>query len=135
MEPPYPRRVNDERTFVKKTFASVLAASALALSAAVPFAFATTGSLVHIAALSSGLRYDVKTVHAHAGVVTLEFTNRSQIRHNVRLEIGEKEYGGTKTIAHGTTKVTLHLKKGTYHFYCSVPGHEDAGMSGTLIVS
>ena len=90
---------------------------------------------MRIAALSSGLRYNVKTVHAHAGTVTLEFTNRSQIRHNVRLEIGEKEYGGTKTIGHGVTKVTLHLKKATYHFYCSVPGHEDAGMSGTLIVS
>lgn len=120
---------------MKKTFASVLAVAAIALSAAVPFSLAASGSLVHIAAMSSGLRYDVKTVHAHAGTVTLEFTNRSQIRHNVRLEIGEKEYGGTKTIGHGSTKVILHLKKGTYHFYCSVPGHEDAGMSGTLIVS
>jgi len=53
----------------------------------------------------------------------------------VRLEIGEKEYGGTRTIGHGVTQVTVHLAKGVYHFYCSVPGHEDAGMSGKLTVS
>jgi uncharacterized cupredoxin-like copper-binding protein len=30
--------------------------------------------------------------------------------------------------------VTAKLKKGTYVFYCSVPGHEQAGMKGKLIV-
>ena len=35
----------------------------------------------------------------------------------------------------GTKKVTVTLKAGKYNFYCSVPGHEDAGMHGTLIVS
>ena len=33
----------------------------------------------------------------------------------------------------GAADVTL--KAGKYHFYCSVPGHEDAGMSGYLVVS
>jgi uncharacterized cupredoxin-like copper-binding protein len=31
--------------------------------------------------------------------------------------------------------VTANLKPGTYEFYCSVPGHEQAGMKGTLTVS
>jgi plastocyanin len=68
-------------------------------------------------------------------MVTIAFTNLSSLHHNVRLEIGEKEFGGTKTIGHGSTTVTVKLSKGTYHYYCSVPGHEDAGMSGHLIVS
>jgi len=112
-----------------------LAAVTLAAPAALAAREHQAGSVVRIAAVANGLRYDRKTLHANAGKVTIVFTNRSQLRHNVRLEIGEKEYGGTKTVGHGATRVTVTLAKGTYHFYCSVPGHEDAGMSGTLIVS
>jgi len=35
----------------------------------------------------------------------------------------------------GTSTVTATLKKGTYTFYCPVPGHEAGGMKGKLIVS
>jgi uncharacterized cupredoxin-like copper-binding protein len=28
----------------------------------------------------------------------------------------------------------VNLKPGTYEFYCPVPGHEQAGMKGTLTV-
>ena len=34
----------------------------------------------------------------------------------------------------GTSTVTENLKPGTYTFYCSVDGHEAAGMKGTLTV-
>ena len=113
--------------------AAVVAVAAIATP--VSLAAQRTGSIVRISAVANGLKYNVKSAHAKTGVVTLMFTNLSQLRHNVRLEIGEKEYGGTKTIGHGTTRAILHLAKGVYHFYCSVPGHEDAGMSGTLTVS
>jgi len=124
---------------MKKHLVAVAAAGALAASVAAPLAVAaphrTTADVVHIAAVANGLAYNKKTLHATAGKVRIVFTNHSHIRHNVRLEIGEKEYGGTKTIGHGTTRVTVTLAKGKYHFYCSVPGHEDAGMSGHLYVS
>ena len=38
-------------------------------------------------------------------------------------------------IGKGQTTASVTLKKGTYNFYCSVAGHEDAGMKGKLIVS
>jgi plastocyanin len=107
-------------------------------AAALPVAsYASTAgvSVVHLSAPVSGLRFDQKTVHAHAGKVEIIFLNRSALKHNVNIERGEQELGHTSTISHGTTKVTVTLKAGKYNYYCSVPGHEDAGMHGTLVVS
>lgn len=121
---------------MRNAIAAMTAAVLVGGAVAAPLALAAPSStVVRVSALASGLKYSTKGLKAKAGAVTIVFTNRSQLQHNVRLEIGEKEYGGTKTIGHGTTRVTLHLAKGVYHFYCSVPGHEDAGMSGTLTVS
>jgi uncharacterized cupredoxin-like copper-binding protein len=35
----------------------------------------------------------------------------------------------------GSTSTTLELEAGEYTFYCSVDGHRDAGMEGTLVVN
>jgi uncharacterized cupredoxin-like copper-binding protein len=42
---------------------------------------------------------------------------------------------GPTVIGGGRSTVTATLKAGTYTFYCSVPGHEQAGMRGTLTVT
>jgi uncharacterized cupredoxin-like copper-binding protein len=42
--------------------------------------------------------------------------------------------GGVEPFSGGTKNVTLNLKPGTYKFFCSVPGHRQAGMEGTLTV-
>ena len=125
---------------MKNRLTAALAAGVVVAGGAASLAAAAApqqhaGNVVHLSAVANGLAYDAKVLHAKAGMVTIDFTNRSQLRHNVRLEVGEKEFGGTKTIGHGSTTVTVKLAKGTYNFYCSVPGHEDAGMSGQLIVS
>jgi uncharacterized cupredoxin-like copper-binding protein len=119
---------------VRNVIAVVLVIAALAAPAALAGSRTAT-TVVRIAAAKSGLRYTTRALHANAGRIELVFSNPSNLRHNVRLEQGEKEFGGTKTIVHATTKTFVTLKRGTYHFYCSVPGHEDAGMSGSLTVS
>ena len=81
------------------------------------------------------MRYDQTTVHARAGRIKIVFLNRSMMKHNVNVENGEQELGKTATISHATTTMFVTLKAGRYNFYCSVPGHEAAGMHGTLIVS
>ena len=121
---------------MRNTIAAVTAATLAGGAVGAPLALAApNANIVRVSAVASGLKYNAKMLKAKAGAVTIRFTNLSRLRHNVRLEIGEKEYGGTRTIGHGSTQVTVHLAKGVYHFYCSVPGHEDAGMSGTLTVS
>jgi nitrite reductase (NO-forming) len=116
---------------------NVLAVVLVVGAVAVPTALAAprTSSVVVVSAAKSGLRYSTKTLHAKAGRIEIVFHNPSALPHNVRIELGESELGGTRTVTHGTAKAFVTLKHGTYHFYCSVPGHEDAGMSGSLVVS
>jgi uncharacterized cupredoxin-like copper-binding protein len=115
---------------------AVVAAIAAAIMVAGPAGAGTTAtSVVKVSALASGLKYNTTVLHAHPGKIKLVFTNQSMLQHNVRIESGEHELGGTKKITKGQTTAYVTLKKGTYNFYCSVPGHEDAGMHGKLIVS
>jgi plastocyanin len=81
------------------------------------------------------LSFDAKRLNTHAGKVTIELTNASPIEHNVTIAQGATVLGGTQTFTGGSKSVTLTLKPGTYTFYCSVPGHRQAGMEGTLNVS
>lgn len=92
-------------------------------------------NVVKISALASGLQFNSKLLRAHPGRVEIVFSNLSMLQHNVRIKSGSKQLGGTKTIGKGRTTAYLTLKKGTYTFYCSVPGHEAAGMKGKLIVA
>ena len=116
---------------------ALIAVSAVAVSLT-PGAFAanrTSPSVVRLTAVASGLAYNTKKLTAKAGRIKLVFRNLSPLKHDVRLAQGRRVLGGTKTISTGTTSVILTLKKGRYHFYCSVPGHEAAGMSGYLTVT
>jgi plastocyanin len=89
-----------------------------------------------LAANPSGqLAYETKQLKAKAGRVTIDMTNMSPVEHNVTIAEGSKVLGATPTFAGGSKTVTLTLKPGTYTFYCSVPGHRQAGMEGKLTVS
>jgi plastocyanin len=69
-------------------------------------------------------------------MVTISFTNSSTLGHNLTVAQGTSGpvIGATPTFQGGAKTLTLTLKAGTYTFYCSVPGHRDAGMKGTLTV-
>jgi plastocyanin len=81
------------------------------------------------------LRFDKKALHARAGKVTIAFTNASTVGHDVTVAKGPTKLGGTPVITKSKRSVTLDLKRGSYVFYCSVPGHRQAGMQGRLTVA
>jgi plastocyanin len=83
---------------------------------------------------SGALAFDTTTLEAPAGTVTIELTNDSSVPHNVEVEGGGVE-AQSDTVTGASTSVTADLEAGTYTFYCSVPGHREAGMEGTLNVS
>lgn len=81
------------------------------------------------------LAYTSDTATAKAGKVTIDFTNPQAISHDVAIEDTSGEtIGRTEIIAEGSDSAIVDLKPGEYTFYCSVPGHREAGMEGTLTV-
>jgi uncharacterized cupredoxin-like copper-binding protein len=83
---------------------------------------------------SGQLRFDKKTLDAKAGKVTIVMKNPAPLSHNVSLEGSGVNAMGKTVGQSGTSTVSADLKPGRYTFYCSVPGHREGGMVGTLTV-
>ena len=94
-----------------------------------------TGRALQLAADPGGaLRFDKNRAAVLAGRVTVRFRNQSTVAHNVTIAQGSRRLGATKTITGSMATLALQLPPGQYVFFCSVPGHRQSGMEGTLIV-
>lgn len=81
------------------------------------------------------LAYTTKTASTKSGKVTVNFTNPQALSHDVAIEdSGGEEVGATEVIGEGSDSTEVDLKPGKYTFFCTVPGHREAGMEGTLTV-
>ncbi len=100
-----------------------------------PSGGAPAGALALSADPSGALRFDKTALEAAAGGVTITMSNPSPLPHNVAIKGNGVDVKGRIVTTGGTSTVTADLKPGTYTFYCTVPGHEAAGMKGTLTVS
>jgi uncharacterized cupredoxin-like copper-binding protein len=113
---------------------SAVATSAATVAAAKsPAGKATT---LHVDADASGLlQFDKTSLTAPAGKVTIVMKNPSPLSHDIAIEGNGVDEKGPAVSTGGTSTVTAVLKPGTYTFLCTVDGHADAGMKGTLTVS
>ncbi|HEU0246834.1 MAG TPA: plastocyanin/azurin family copper-binding protein [Gaiellaceae bacterium] len=84
---------------------------------------------------TGALKFDAASLTAEVGTVTIRMKNPSPLPHNVAIKGNGADVEGKVVLKGGTSTVTADLDRGTYTFYCSVPGHEAAGMKGTLTVS
>jgi plastocyanin len=97
---------------------------------------AGSGATVDVEADPGGnLAFTSDQITAKAGKDTVNFTNSSPVPHDVHIEDSSgKELGGTEVVQEGADSAEVELKPGTYTYFCSVPGHREAGMEGTLTV-
>jgi plastocyanin len=95
----------------------------------------TVKTLLLSADPSGQLKFDKTSLQATPGNVRITLSNPSPVPHNISLQGPGGVNAQGATVPHGgSSQVSVTLKAGTYTFFCSVPGHRQAGMQGTLTV-
>lgn len=110
-----------------------------ALEAAVPslnqvVAVAKGGALEIDADPNGQLKYLASAATAPAGKLIINSLNKAAVPHNIALEGPGANAAGAIVQNGGKSQITVTVKAGKYTFYCSVPGHRQAGMQGILTV-
>jgi plastocyanin len=95
---------------------------------------AENGTLDIPAVPSGALAYAFKNAEASPGPLTINSVNESSVPHNIALEGGGVNEEGEVVQDGGTSTVEVEVQSGEYTFFCSVPGHREGGMEGTLTV-
>jgi|SRR5262245_7262628 len=83
-----------------------------------------------------GLIYQPNGLSAQPGNVTITYDNPSPVPHSIAVATANGNVlGEVQPFTAGKQSVQLtNLAPGEYTFYCTVPGHREAGMEGTLTV-
>ncbi len=92
------------------------------------------GETLQLAASPTQIAFDTTQLESKPGKVTIDFNNPAAIEHDVAIEQEGKEIAKSALVTEGKTSVSADLAPGTYTFLCTVPGHAEAGMQGTLTV-
>jgi plastocyanin len=80
------------------------------------------------------LVFEPNKLTAKAGSVTIDYDNPSPVDHSVAIEAGGETLDESEIAADATLTATADLEPGRFVYYCTVPGHREAGMVGTLTV-
>lgn len=83
------------------------------------------------------LAYTVSAATSGAGALQIDSRNASSVPHDIALQEGTdgRVLGEGETVSNGgVSRVSVSLRPGRYTFYCTLPGHREAGMQGTLTV-
>jgi uncharacterized cupredoxin-like copper-binding protein len=109
-----------------------------AMPAATSSSARSQAEVVNVMASPRGrLRFTMTQVTvARPGKVTIHMVNPKSagIKHGIAIEGHGVDKDGPIVAPGKTSTVTVTLKKGTYTYYCPVPGHKQAGMQGMLTV-
>jgi mono/diheme cytochrome c family protein len=92
---------------------------------------AQNGGLTIGADPTGALAFASTQATATAGALDIKMPNPSTVTHDIAIKGGPT---GPRVGKGGTSEIKVDLKPGKYELYCTVPGHEAAGMKATLTV-
>ena len=78
--------------------------------------------------------FEPSKLTAKAGAVTIDYENPSPAPHSIAIEVGGETLDESETGTEATLTASADLEPGRFVYYCTVPGHREAGMEGTLTV-
>ena len=84
--------------------------------------------------LKDTMQFEPETITLAPGEeITINLENRGNIKHNFSIDAADVDQDlDPARSAYVTFRAPS--EPGEYEIYCSIPGHEDAGMVGTLVV-
>jgi plastocyanin len=83
---------------------------------------------------TDNVTWEETAVTAPAGAVELVIECGSSVPHSIAIDGVRDGAALAGCSGGGSADEVVDLEAGTYTFFCTVPGHRDAGMEGTLTV-
>ncbi len=89
------------------------------------------GAGQEVTVVAQDIYFEPSELTVQAGAVTFILPNEGAAQHDFSID----ELGIKVDMPAGSTQtLEVDIPAGTYQYYCSIPGHKDAGMVGTLVV-
>lgn len=91
------------------------------------------GGTADVTVEASEFKFDPAALDLASGsTTTVELVNMGTVEHDFTID--ELDVKILATVGETVTGTVGPVESGTYEFYCSVPGHREAGMAGELTV-
>jgi plastocyanin len=79
--------------------------------------------------------FSLDASQAEAGTITFVVQNNGSMHHDFAIRGNGMEEKTPTIDSGGSATLTVDLEPGTYTYVCTIPGHEQLGMSGTFTVT
>ncbi len=89
------------------------------------------GEAITLRVRSKDTAYSTRELVAHAGQIRVDMTNADLFWHTLTIDALGVDL---RVPLDGQRSVTFTAAPGVYEYHCQIPGHAQAGMTGTLIV-
>ncbi len=116
--------------------AVLVAMLTIALAGVVSAVHRSAGAAATVRVSAKEFLFIPKQVTVPVGEVTFVVKNEGAIEHNFIVEDAAKKKVAEIAVLEPAQTLEVHatLRSGAYIIYCSLPGHREVGMTGTLTV-